>query len=156
MGLDMYLNKETYVGNEYREPEQRVKVIQPANEDGVSFPIKGKIIEERITTITENVAYWRKDNAIHQWFVKNIQEGVDDCGKYYVPIGKLKNLVDLCEELLINRDLELAREKLPTQAGFFFGGIEYDEHYWDSLKETVKMLKPLIKEGGNFYYQSSW
>lgn len=156
MGLDMYLKKETYVGNKYRKPGQRVKVIQPDNEDGVSFPIKGKIIEERISTITETVAYWRKDNAIHQWFVKNIQGGVDDCGKYYVPIEELENLVNLCEELLINRDLELAREKLPTQEGFFFGGIEYDEYYWNSLEETIKMLKPLIEEGGDFYYQSSW
>lgn len=156
MGLDMYLYKETYVGNEYRKPEQRVKVIQPTDEEGVPFPIKGKIIEERISTITENVAYWRKDNAIHQWFVKNIQGGVDNCEKYYVPIEKLEDLVNLCEELLINRDLKLAKKKLPTQEGFFFGGIEYDDYYWSGLKETVRMLKPLIEEGGDFYYQSSW
>ena len=30
------------------------------------------------------VAYWRKANAIHGWFVYNIQDGVDDQNEYYV------------------------------------------------------------------------
>ena len=25
------------------------------------------------------VAYWRKANAIHSWFVENCQDGVDEC-----------------------------------------------------------------------------
>ena len=26
------------------------------------------------------IASWRKANAIHKWFVDNVQDGVDDCG----------------------------------------------------------------------------
>ena len=30
-------------------------------------------------TIFENVAYWRKVNAVHAWFVQTVQGGVDEC-----------------------------------------------------------------------------
>ena len=36
----MYLTKKTYVGNEYRKPEEMIKVVMPKNQDGVSFPTK--------------------------------------------------------------------------------------------------------------------
>ena len=29
--------------------------------------------------IMEMVGYWRKQNAIHNWFVENVQDGIDDC-----------------------------------------------------------------------------
>lgn len=56
----------------------------------------------------------------------------------------------------------VAHTLLPTQAGFFFGSTDYDEHYMAYVQETVDQLEPLlveIKEGdgdGSFYYQSSW
>ncbi len=36
------------------------------------------------------VGYWRKANQIHNWFVKNVQGGVDDCGYYGVTKEKLE------------------------------------------------------------------
>ena len=41
------------------------------------------------------VAYWRKANAIHGWFVDNIQDGVDDQNEYYVSKEKLEELKKL-------------------------------------------------------------
>ncbi len=37
-----------------------------------------------------NVAYWRKNNAVHKWFVDNLNNGEDDCQEYYVPRGHLQ------------------------------------------------------------------
>ncbi|MGZ8787335.1 MAG: hypothetical protein ACXW4P_03780 [Thermoanaerobaculia bacterium] len=49
---------------------------------------------ERISQITEDIAYWRKANQIHQWFVDNVQEGVDDCKEYHVSPDQLRELLD--------------------------------------------------------------
>ena len=43
------------------------------------------------------IIYWRKANAIHKWFVENVQEGVDDCGEYEVTVEQLTELRDLCK-----------------------------------------------------------
>jgi hypothetical protein len=51
---------------------------------------------------------------------------------------------------------------LPTKSGFFFGGTEYNEYYYDDIKLTIKIITPLLKElekDKNFpeiYYHSSW
>jgi hypothetical protein len=62
------------------------------------------------------------------------------------------------QEVYVNT--EVAEELLPTQAGFFFGGIEYDEWYMENLKQTIECFKGLIEEDPEGYadysYQSSW
>lgn len=35
MGLDMYLNKKTYIGNEYRKADEMVKIVMPKKQDNV-------------------------------------------------------------------------------------------------------------------------
>lgn len=132
MGLDMYLTKRTYVGNKYRKPKQMVKVVIPKDQDGVVFPTRG-IKTNRINTITESVGYWRKANQVHKWFVDNVQEGVDDF-----------------------TNTAVAEELLPTAQGFFFGGDNYDKWYLKDLEDTVAICEQAIKEGGDFYYNSSW
>ena len=47
MGLDMYLSKKHYIGNKWREPGKRVKVIIPEDQNGVLVPAKD-IHDERI------------------------------------------------------------------------------------------------------------
>ncbi len=178
MGLDMYLNKKTYIGNQYRDADKQVKVIVPENQEGVFFPT-GVIKNERITEITERVAYWRKANAIHEWFVQNVQYGEDDCGEYSVSIEQLKELIDLCKQTIVYVPAQPKIEKtekdwngkdytytiydvkedvsLPTAGGFFFGSTDYDEWYIESLQNTIDQLEPLLlEEDGDFYYQSSW
>ena len=101
---------------------------------------------------------WRKANQIHAWFVDNVQNGEDDCGEYSVDTGQLSDLVDLCKKVLANR--ELAEELLPTQAGFFFGGTEIDDYYFQDLEDTIKKLEPFVTDPAwsswDFTYQSSW
>ena len=101
-------------------------------------------------------AYWRKANQIHAWFVKNVQGGKDDCGEYYVSHEKLKELLNTCQQSLFNKDPNL----LPPQAGFFFGGTDIDEWYWQDIKDTIKKLKRVLelseKSKLSFYYTSSW
>ena len=109
-----------------------------------------------VKIVQAEVGYWRKANAIHDWFVKNVQEGKDECRPHYVDREKLIELKALCDRVLANHIL--AHELLPTTDGFFFGGTEYDEWYFDSLKSTVEIIDSvlMLPHIWDFEYQSSW
>lgn len=161
MGLDMYLTKKTYVGNQYRKPEEMIVVIMPTNQENAVFPIKQPIKNERISEISERVGYWRKANQIHKWFTDNVQKGDDDCGEYEVTWEELMKLLSDCKKVIDNK--ELAKEILPAQSGFFFGGTEYGEYYFQQINDTIKIIEDLIAEkgdaeylSGSLYYSSSW
>lgn len=51
--------------------------------------------------ILEQVGYWRKANAIHNWFVEHIQNGEDDC-KYHREVTEddLIELLEACQTVL--------------------------------------------------------
>lgn len=118
------------------------------------------------TTVAVNVAYWRKANQIHQWFVDNVQDGNDNCSEYYVAEEQLEELRNVCNEILANReDADLAEELLPPSEGFFFGTTDLDEWYYGDVEYTANRLKEILdiakadrdkNEYVSFYYQSSW
>ena len=151
MGLDMYLNKKSNVQNWSRQsPEEQHEIT--IKKGGV---VRTDIKPERITSIVERVAYWRKFNALHYWFVQNCQNGVDDCRESYVSSDKLKVLLENLKQ--IDSDHSKAPELLPTAEGFFFGGTEFDEYYFQDVKETIQVLEELLQEEeSDFYYRSSW
>lgn len=151
MGLDMYLTRKISTLNldSDRSPEWEILVIRNGN------PIK--INSEKISSVTEEIGYWRKANSIHKWFVSNVQDNKDDCGEYYVTKDKLKELKGICQRVLENP--ELGEQLLPTGSGFFFGSTNYDNYYLDSLKATVEYCNyalSLDDDGSGFYYHSSW
>ena len=153
MGLDMFLMKETYIGAGYEFNE--VKGTVDITKYGKSVPINFN----RLNTITEEVGYWRKANHIHNWFVQNVQGGRDECQRAYVSKEKLNELLITCKKVLV--DPSKAPELLPTTEGFFFGGTEYDEYYFQEIENTIDIIEPLLKEleensMGDVYYQSSW
>jgi hypothetical protein len=152
MGLDMYLDKETYVKNwGFQKLEEKYTVTV---EKG------GKVLKDidstKVKYIVEEVGYWRKANAIHNWFVQNIQDGVDNCQRSYVSREELQRLLKLVERVIENNSL--ASELLPTQSGFFFGGTEYDEWYFKDLEDTKKILTEALSypPDSDFYYYASW
>jgi len=103
------------------------------------------------------IGYWRKANAVHDWFVQNCQDGNDDCREAYVPIEKLEELRNICKMVLGNH--ALASEYLPTSSGFFFGSTDYDEWYYKDLESTVEIIDKALSKISNewtFAYQSSW
>lgn len=161
MGLDMYLSKRNYVKNwDHTRPEERHDVS--VNRNGVAV---AHIKPERIKYVIEEVAYWRKANAIHNWFVKNCQGGVDECQESEVSRENLQDLLDIINEILAlpageGRD-KLAGEKLPSVAGFFFGDTEIGDYYYEDLEFTQEVLTEILAEPESdtfdgFIYQSSW
>ena len=164
MGLDMYLSKRTYVKNwNFQKDEEKHKVAVKLN--GKS---RKDIKPKRISHIVEEVGYWRKANHIHSWFVENVQKGIDECQESHVSLERLTELRDLCKEVVERKgDDDFVSENLPTGSGFFFGGTEYDEYYYNDCKDTIKMLDTILKEdeivrdtkgiySSDYYYQASW
>lgn len=150
MGLDMYLYAEKFVSNaDYRNEQDKYQAIVQALE--ADKFAKGHIISE------VEVAYWRKANAIHGWFVKHAEE--DDCTPIFFTRDQIADLVFTCKTLLDNMNEELAEELLPPHQGFFFGSYEIDSWYWDSIKETYETLSQVldnVPEDWSFRYQASW
>ena len=99
------------------------------------------------------VWYGRKENHVHNWVCANtdFEENFD-----YVRIDLNVLLGDL-KAVLNNHSL--AHEIMPTRSGFFFGGTEYDERYFDSVKYLYEALlaekdKGCFKNHSYFYW--SW
>ena len=151
MGLDMYLEKRTDVRLwNFQKPEEQFEVI--VKKGGVTYP---KFNPEKVSTVVEEIGYWRKANQIHKWFVDNVQNGVDNCGEYFTPISSLEKLLELCEK--VKADNTLAETLLPTASGFFFGGEEYDEWYFKDIDLTIEVLKEALSDkDASYYYSSSW
>lgn len=130
-----------------------------ADDDELPITIKVNGYEfalDKDDVIKKEVAYWRKANAIHQWFVEECGDGVDECQEMYVDKDKLKELLELCERVLENKNQ--ASELLPTQSGFFFGSLEYDEGYFQNIEYTKNTLINIINNPHirHVYYQASW
>lgn len=120
--------------------------------------IKYESIKSTLYVLLKEVAYWRKANAIHNWFVYNVQNGNDDGGTYKVKKEQLEKLLYICEIVLNN--LILADKLLPTKDGFFFGDISYNKIYVKKLEETVEQLEKILQstDFDKYYivYTSSW
>lgn len=122
---------------------------------------------------SEDVAYWRKANAIHNWLVQNVQYGEDNCYPHEVSKEKLEKLKATCEKVLesllkggthlekvkigfdkngdiydwveVFNNTELAKELLPTTDGFFFGSTTYDKWYKEDLEKTIEQIDSILK-----------
>ena len=173
MGLDMYLKKHTYVQQwDHIPPEKRYHVSVQRGGENVS-----SINPERISSVIEGVAYWRKANAIHNWFVEHLADGTDDCRDIDVSREDLQKLLDVVATVLASckvvkgkiqngsrttsdgkeepimedgeyiEDPSVAEALLPTQSGFFFGSTDYDQHYIEDLQYTQKAPTEILSKG---------
>lgn len=156
MGLDMYLYEEIYVGGKWGSNQDNLKFTvkkgQIQNEKSFDIPIN------RISTIRLSAGYWRKANQIHNWIIQNCTvDKIDDCKDIYMSTDDLIKLKNTCQQVLDNHTL--AQVLLPVQQGFFFGSTEYNEYYFQDLKDTIEIINKLDLSENNFndfYYSASW
>jgi hypothetical protein len=104
------------------------------------------------------VAYWRKFNALHHWFVKNCQNGVDNCEP-----SRILTTEDIEHLIYIMKAIKEApltsRVLLPTSDGFFFGSTAYDEYFMQDVEAAITTFENLledVKAGAKLTYLSSW
>ncbi len=154
MGLDQYLyaKKFTHSGSWATDEDKQLFASLVATSK------VGEFMEKDFPTafVEVKVAQWRKENAIHQWFVSNCQNGEDDCRSTHVSREQLEELRDTCRKVLA--DNSLADELLPTSSGFFFGSTDYNEWYIAGLTYTADTIDKLftMPDDWDFEYSSSW
>lgn len=186
MGLDMYLQKKTYVQNWAHQDASRKHTVSVK----LGGKLRKDIKPERISYVVEQVAYWRKFNALHNWFVQECGDGKDECQEMYVQIEQLEELRDKLSEVITliglskkitkvlkdwnGEEYEVStydcedelRKIFPPTSGFFFGSTEIDDYYVEDVKKTIEIIDDLSKEFdqtkelglfcGDLYYQASW
>lgn len=165
MGLDMYLTREIYTF------EDDMFTIKPGSKNNTDSELFKNLLTPTYSpfnttpSITVTAIYWRKSNAIHHWFVENVQDDNDDCGSYCVTIESLEELRDICQNVIDKHENTYSQEVLPTETGFFFGDTDINQHYYEDVKRTADALnKELLltkKIAGTkleieYSYQASW
>lgn len=156
MGLDMYLTAKRYMAEWIdagdAEKQTAIQILFPElaglqGHFGDGSPVKEICIE---------AGYWRKANQIHDWFVRNVQDGKDECIPHVVYRDHLMELKGLCEQVLA--DPGKAELLLPTASGFFFGDTSYGEMYMDDIRHTMDVIDRCLKlpDTWSFEYHSSW
>ena len=143
----MYLSAKRYLSQYADQDKEVIAAVS-------SMPIqRGNL---RPKEITYEAMYWRKSNAIHGWFVDNVQAGEDDCEEHYVSIEMLQELVALCLSVIKSRDPSM----MPPTSGFFFGSTEVDDYYYEELESTARGLTKLLEtpdiDDFTFHYRASW
>lgn len=168
MGLDMFLTR-----NLYTIGPSAFK-IQPTTEANIDTKLFNQALKptgdsfSSGPTVSVNAIYWRKANAIHNWFVENVQDGNDDCGEYDVSIENLEELRNICKDVITKHDDDYSTAQLPPAEGFFFGGTDIDKYYYDSIRDTLNILNkelqlnhditadPNCKMYIDYSYHASW
>ena len=103
----------------------------------------------------EEIMYWRKANEIQNFFDTHIEE-VENCEPIKVELEDLIVLKNRCKEVIENKSL--ANDLMPTISGFFFGTTDYDDWYFESLKDTYDKINNIIKEhqDDDYYEYYAW
>ena len=113
MGLDMYLSAKKYLWSFNDADTQVAKEIQE------------KInVNRRVKEVVIEAAYWRKANQIHNWFVENIQDGMDECKPHYVSREQLGGHV-LVASVFISMGRVLVREGYIQEASYAYDMAKY-------------------------------
>jgi hypothetical protein len=149
MGLDMHLFASL-------KKSKKLPTLETPNKG-----IAQNLSDEKISDDEPvELAYWRKVNWLHNWFVQKCQDGVDEsCRETPVSKAQLEELLQTIDRVIQNP--ELAKELLPPRAGFFFGNTNIDEYYMENLKTTKEQVKKVLNEWElkgyeNVHYYSWW
>lgn len=129
MGLDIYYiktkkrNVKNLDSHEYGKLEEELSKLESNNET------------------TFDVGYQRKANFVYAFFSESIDYDtqiavVDKC--------EIEELLEKCLNTLEKRDESFAEENLPTQSGFFFGGTDYDELYYEKVKDCADICEKIL------------
>ena len=162
MGLDQYLTAKKYVskwdysgGFDSRVITQEFQDLLPMDTPDIT-----KYGQFAGITVEYPAGYWRKANAIHNYFVQTLGGGVDECQEMYVPRETLSDLRERCQDVIASDNMEqMAQEVgLETVPGFFFGDTEYTDWYKEDLKLTIEIIDHVLTlpEEYSLHYQASW
>lgn len=95
----------------------------------------------------KELAYFRKVNFLIPFFENYFDIKIENLEDLELTKKSVEELRDRCEQVL--NDRTLAKDLLPTQGGFFFGSINYDEYYYDDVVDVLDNCNTLLQEFDN-------
>ncbi len=101
--------------------------------------------------------YLRQANAIHAWFINNVQNGKETYDEVEITRSQMQQLLDLVCKVLSSPSC--AQTLLPTTTKFRFQ--EYDDFYFSYLKSTRDILQSILHDKlydnyWQFTYYACW
>ena len=162
MGLDQYLTAKKYIAKWSYGDGYKDRWVTQEFQDALPMdaPDITQYSQFAGISIEYPVGYWRKANAIHNFFVQEVGEEVDDCREMWVDRDVLVELRSRCDDVLKADNMEeMAQEVgLETVGGFFFGDTSYGDWYKDDLRLTIDICDHVLAlpEEYSIYYQASW
>ena len=157
-----YARKTTYKSFSKWDKSSKVdETDYPEDLKTFSDYIYGRNFKSVQTETRYQIGYFRKFNALHSYIVKTFANGVDNCQDvllYKEDVEKIKKVLD--DVLNVHQQAEKAKEILPTQSGYFFGGTDYDEFYFNEVKVAADLMQNLLDnfdfESYQLVYRASW
>lgn len=163
MGLDMYFyaRKTTYKSfSKWDNPERANEVNYPEDLKIFSDYIYDRNFKSVQTETSYQIGYFRKFNALHSYIVKTFADGIDNCQDIYLYKEDVEQIKKILDDVLEANTEEKAKELLPTQSGFFFGGTDYDEYYFEDVKDAADLMQNILDnfdfENYQLVYEASW
>ena len=157
-----YARKTTYKSfSKWDNQESTKEVNYPEDLKTFSDYIYDRNFKSVQTETIYQIGYFRKFNALHSYIVKTFADGIDNCQDiilYKEDVEQIKKVLD--DVLNAHQQVEKAKEILPTQSGFFFGGTDYDEFYFEDVKVAADLMQNLLDnfdfEKYQLIYEASW
>lgn len=121
MGLDQYITiRHKSTNKSYAKWEDYWKLEREEREN---------LREPNEPTKDITIAYFRKHNQIHNWFVQNVQNGNDDCRRYPITVDDIKKLLSICETIMSHVTKTPRPPKIKTDSkGNQYECLQYDDY----------------------------
>ena len=163
MGLDMYFyaRKTTYKSfSKQDEPDSAGEANYPEDLKTFSDYIYDRNFKSVQTETRYQIGYFRKFNALHSYIVKTFADGIDNCQDIILYKEDVEQIKKVLDNVLKANTEEKAKDILPTQSGFFFGSTDYDEFYFEDVKDAADLMQNLLDnfdfEKYQVIYEASW
>ncbi len=145
MGLDInFFKGKRSAYAQYQEKRARWEESEDENDDNHPY----------IDDFLSKCGCFRKVNFLVAFFDYEENGSLQE-----VDYDELEELLWNCNKVLRYHDDESSEEFLPTCSGFFFGGTEYDESYYEDVEKVrnwVDELLPTISDDDVVVMHCSW
>jgi hypothetical protein len=135
-------------------PEIAAKLTR--RQESGSADAEGDLSDEEYSMI-EDVWTGRKENHIQRAIEQMKGQSAVNCGYLFLNREDIALLVESLRT--VNENPDYASAVLPTQNGFFFGGTQYDEWYFEDIKRELVDFEQILKdwdESAAYAYWAWW
>lgn len=100
-------------------------------------------LDDCYNALYSEVSYFRKVNFLLPYFKYE-----ENCSEIVIDKCEVEELIEDCKRVLAAKDTDevesVADELLPTEAGFFFGNTDYDEWYFNDVREVADKFTEIL------------